>query len=195
MELFLYTTFVLLFCFFCLFQFCPFPPFGVSPCVPLFQKHLELSGYFCYLPCLPVTSCHSFACFTHFLLLSHLLLSLFISLIGLPPDSQLSLSHYPPLHPVCYMCRVILNEGVNPSLTFRTCVLPSPIFHTSPPPVLPRLSHSPQKSFHSDKMLFKRRLLSPSMASHYVVQKRMPALCARVPCDKCVTPGKKINKA
>lgn len=99
MELFLYTTFVLLFCFFCLFQFCPFPPFGVSPCVPLFQKHLELSGYFCYLPCLPVTSCHSFACFTHFLLLSHLLLSLFISLIGLPPDSQLSLSHYPPPPP------------------------------------------------------------------------------------------------
>lgn len=97
------------------------------------------------------------------------------------------------------MCRVILNDGVNPSLTFRTYALPSPIFYTSPPAHPPPLSHSPQKSVHSDKMLLKRRLLSLSMASHYLVQKRRLAasvcvyLC--VCCNKCVTQSEIMGRA
>lgn len=92
-----------------------------------------------------------------FLLIFYSLLSLFSSLVRLPTDQQLFLPYSFPPFVTCAEW-YWMTASIPPWLSGHT---PSP-----PPssvqvhcPSSPSLSHSLQKSVHSDKMLLKRRLL------------------------------------
>lgn len=165
----------------------------------LFLKHLELmsvSCYFCYLLCSSVTSCHLFAPFCHFVLFTslHPLLSLFISLIS-SPSSLTAL--FAPLFPPLSHVQGNIERWRKSLPDFQDICPPLPHLLYKSPTRPPPLSHRPQKSVHSDKMLLKRRLLSLSMASHYLVQKRrlVVCMCVCVCCNKCVTQSEVMGRA
>lgn len=155
------TSVILICVFVCFFFIYPTPPLGscfISEALGAYECWLLLFFFVTCIACLShlVICLHPFATSCFLLLSVSCFLFSYLSSVFLWTNS----------FPRCHMCRVILNDGASPSLTVRTYALPSPIFY-SPLPVLPPLSHSPQKSVHLDKMLLKGRLLSLSMASHY----------------------------